>query len=251
MTTPEDLPEASHLAALESFDPDVLRPSNKDEREVCSFILALALAYNDVKDCRLALSALRPYLPKTETISAAAGQGFGLETHLLRHFYAVLYELIRLIEENPKPQSAQPFKDTITSLAKEDRNVWHGLVNLAIGGPKGSGLLRALIRVRDNTASHYYGLKGLAEGYDSFFSKKAASSTSAYLSRGINAAESRFYFADAAGQGYQNLAVKSLSKGELDALSKNVSLALFQIVTRFIERRAGGFYQVEKKKKGA
>lgn len=245
MSKPEALPEAEYLGALESFDPEVLRPTDKGERDICSFILALALVYNDVKDCRLALSALHPYLPKAPVISAATGQACGLQNHLFRHFYAVLYELMRLIKENPKPQAAQSFRDTISSLSKGDRKIWEDIFKLANGGPKTSGLLRALVRVRDNTASHYYGLSGLAEGYDEhFFAGSGPATESAYLSRGNTVASARFYFADAAVQGYHNVAIKALSPEEVNELSANVSLALYQIVTRFIERRARGFYKV-------
>lgn len=244
MSKPEDLPEAQNLGALESFDPKVLRPTDKDERKLCSFILSLALVYNDLKDCRLAFSALAPYLPTVATISAAAGQGFGLQNHLSRHFYAVLYELIRLLKENSKLQDTAAFRKIISSLSKGDRAVWEELSELANGGPKTSGLLKALVRVRDNTAAHYYGLDGLAEGYDYFFAGGGPAAESAYISRGPTSSTARFYFADAAVQGYQNIAFKPLSPTEISDLSKNVTIALYQIVTRFLESRSGGFYKV-------
>jgi hypothetical protein len=244
MARPEDLPEAEYLGPLEYFEAKVLCPIDKGEQEICSFVLALSLAYNDVKDCRLGLSALYPYLPTEAKISASAGQGFGLQNHLIRHFYAVLYELLRLIKENPKAQAHPEFKNIVTALSKSDRKVWETLVELASGSPKTSGILRALVQVRDKTASHYYGLEGLTEGYKKFFSEVKPNSEFAYLSRGSTAATSRFYFADAAAQGHSDSAVKALSPGELDELSQNVSLALYQIVTRFIEKRAGGFYRV-------
>ncbi|MDE2236779.1 MAG: hypothetical protein KGK30_02705 [Elusimicrobia bacterium] len=235
------------MGQLESFDPKALFATDEKEREVCAFVLALALAFNDIKDCRLALGTLNPYLPKVGSlkISPAAGQGLGLQNHILRHFYAVLSELVLLINKNPKPQAEPAFQSAISSLHRKDREIWRELTNLASTAQRTNKLLKALAKIRNEVASHYYGLEGLMRGYDHFFETLAPREHQAYLSRGQTAAASRFYFADAAAQGHVSLELQELPLKELTELSQHITIALYQIVTRFLETRAGGFYRGE------
>jgi hypothetical protein len=55
--------ECAQLAPLETFDPAVFEPSGDVSQEMCDFVLALALIYNDCKDlvyANLALVDARP-----------------------------------------------------------------------------------------------------------------------------------------------------------------------------------------------
>src|SRR5688572_14892744 len=86
------------LASLSLHDPEKL-VGRAGENRLQSFLLALALVYNDLKGLQLMheeLQAIRP--PKTE-FSEAAGQWAGVEQQIHRYLIGLIHEFLNLVRE--------------------------------------------------------------------------------------------------------------------------------------------------------
>jgi hypothetical protein len=71
------------LAALETFDPKAFVGAKEWPQELCNFVLALALAYNDFKDVIFAQALLATVRPtNVERPTTAVGHYAGLYHHL-------------------------------------------------------------------------------------------------------------------------------------------------------------------------
>src|SRR5258708_4789379 len=120
MTSSRDIPDFDKFASLYSFDPKVLQSSDKQEQEVCNFILALSLVYNDLKDLLWAYKNLQVHRPAKFELTPEFGHLTGMTAHILRRIYATIHELFRLIAKNPTPQSHQTFQNVLNQLGKSN-----------------------------------------------------------------------------------------------------------------------------------
>lgn len=215
MASPSDIPGFDKLAKLEGFDTKALKGADKADQEVCNFILALALACNDMKDLLWAYSNLRAHTPGVIEISPQYGQLQGMIGHVIRLMYVMVYELARLIHENPAPQAHPEFKKALAHLNAKNRQHWEALQQFADGHPTTDELMKVLVVVRDSLGAHYYMPKMLARGYEKYFSKGGPGRDEGYVSRGMNLEATRFYFADAAANGVSEVLSEGRSKTEI------------------------------------
>lgn len=129
------------------------------------------------------------------------------------------------------------------------REAWQALLDVSIGRSASGPFAEPLIRIR-NKVSFHYDCEEIYSGYEAHFFEGKEVKEQAFVSRGKSMNESRFYFADAAAQGYLK---RRLEKGgfeeffnEVRSAIENVNLAVFQLVDRFIQRRGFGYYKLKR-----
>ena len=238
--------ESAQLAPLQTFDPNAFVGNHEVPQNICSFVLALALVYNDCKNgmfSNLLLADFKPVgNPKT---SRAWGAYSGIKFHYIRLHLGLLHELFKLIEENRDAIQHSFFNSVIKLLPRRARGSWHDLVAASLGRGTSSPLGKTLLMVRNKVAFHY-DCKEIYRGYRKHFFRNGNMIESAFVSRGASMRRSRLYFADAAVGGYFQ---SQFDRRQVDEFMKRVAditgdlnRAIILIVDRFIQKR-GYAYQ--------
>ena len=234
----------SKLANLQYFDPKAFQSDNDVSKEVCGFVLSLALIYNDIKSTNLFIEILKGSKPQGSFIERKDwGEYNGTINFLDRLIIGLLHELFNLIKENKCVLEDNFFKEVIKSIRKDAKVSWKALVDTSFDKFSKNKLAKELMIVR-NKISFHYDPKAIRKGYD-FFYEDIKIMDKAYISRGKNMPESRFYFADAAAESY----VKFLyGQNDLQPFFKSVSghlqelnNAIWYIINNFIAKRGFGF----------
>ena len=90
--------QIDHLSPLENFDPDAFIGDGKFPQELCDFVLALALAYNDFRDIVSAQRMVLKVAPANlSTPTPQLGNYGGLIAHLVRLSAGFVHELLNLM----------------------------------------------------------------------------------------------------------------------------------------------------------
>src|SRR5262245_35065887 len=90
--------EQCAVMKLETFNPAAFVEDGKVSQELCNFMLALALIYNDFKNLMYAGFKLRESKPTgTPEPTAVWGTYSGMDTHIYRLLIGLLHELFELI----------------------------------------------------------------------------------------------------------------------------------------------------------
>ncbi|MFH2203115.1 MAG: hypothetical protein ABIJ96_08385 [Elusimicrobiota bacterium] len=243
-----DIDGLCDLAPLETFDPEAFKSEDPDEQDACTFVLALAIAFNDLSDRLWAYAMLktcRDHVPVGPT--SRSGDIGGKHFHVVKLLYSCFSEIAELIAKHPKVQDHSVFKEAVRLMKKDNREHWNALVdfsNSKASGPK-SPLMQALLRVRNKVSNHYSDLKYINRGYRRFFEDASVPGRDdAFISRGKAMQDTRFFFADAAVQGcfetLTELGTKEEIADKLSDLTRVVNMAIYNLIERFVEAR--GFH---------
>lgn len=230
---------ATELAPLFGFDPAVLKGG---PRKADSFVLLLAVVYNDLRELQWVAEHLTITKPVEVVVSRGMGDWQGATVWTKRYAAAVLNELMVAVKHAHKAGilGQSMFIRTAQALDDQERVAWNNIVDVAMGRPGTASALRAFFdRVRNRAAFHFD--RGqLWEGYQAHFHrrKKDAFNEQAYMSVGRTLGATRFYFADAAAQ----LALELYdTKGELwplvNQVTRSVNVALRAVVDTHVRFR--------------
>jgi hypothetical protein len=239
--------ECERLATLESFDPDAFRGSGKVSQDVCNFVLALALIYNDCKDSIYAHVVVGDSKPEgAPRRTRAWGALNGAHFHAFRAVAGVLHELCVLIRESEGVLRDTFFVSVIRRLPAKSRRAWEALVEVAIEATPKEKLGKQLHRLRNKVTFHY-DPKALFLGFEEHFLSERRQDERAFVSRGENMRATRFFFADAAATGYLRSVIGSDSadtmRDEMVDAVHSVNHGLMVIVRTFIEQRGRAWRQ--------
>jgi hypothetical protein len=229
--------KVSALGELESFDPKVFSRDASCPQEVCDFVLALALAHNDVNDLFLGLDLCREVLPSSapNLRTKLVGVQHGISLHLARDLVGVLHELMALIADGPCEHAY--FESIVSQMPPPVRASWLSLREVSAGKSRSGALSKFLVQFRNNLAFHYNG-KSLRLGFlERFVGRELP-----LASRGNGLVNTRFYFSDAAVE-QRLLAMGKEPFGQLlqgtGSIANRVAEALYFVVVGFINRRGG------------
>jgi hypothetical protein len=230
--------KVSALASLEEFSSDAFVPDDEQLVALCRFIFALAAIHNDFNDVGLALTLLNFNKPSGEgKIDRPWGLFGGLSLHCAKAKIAIVHELLNVIRDNTQVLSSKSFVALLKKLNREQREAWEEVIDAAKGESHETPLGKYLARCRDKTAGHY-DLKAL---YNAFNASMALDPTmKPLISRGNSLLETRFYFADRAVENIILGTDPDAARVILftaDNLLSRINLALFLLVTRFINSR--------------
>jgi hypothetical protein len=191
------------LAPLQAVDPDLLISGDD---EVDGFVLALALAHNDIKAIHWSYVQLKKHRPPDLTeISPDLGEFNGMQVQIARWLIALTHEVIRLIAraKERKVLHRRTVKNAVGSIAAPYQRLWKELVAVSTR-PSGPALvLRPYLRsLRNDAVFHYAYPDELMKGYRAVFTTdpKTTYNQHAYLSVGPTLQQTRFFFADTAAQ---------------------------------------------------
>ena len=231
--------ETEQLAALQTFDPRAFIGNKDVPQELCSFVLTLALIYNDLKDGLFTNILLTEWKPRDkQRLNRSWGNYNGLWAHHVRLHFALVHEFLKLLAAN-KTALENPFFIAVTrQLPSDARKAWDTLVDASAQKTTSNPANKALLMVR-NKVSFHYDPKEVFRGYREHFLREPPVTKDAFISRGGSMRASRFYFADAAAASYLQSLVESSGETEnrLLDLTNDLALALKGIVDRFIQRR--------------
>ena len=232
--------ECATLESLQTFDPVAFEGDDKVPQRLCNFVLALALIYNDCKNMTYAGTLLKECRPPGPEKTAVWGTYAGTDRHLFRLMISSVHELFNLIKDHEDVLSHEFFVKVIKRLPQPSRESWASLTSAATGATPKDEFGHMLLRIRNKIVFHY-DPKEIFRGFKRQFLGKARLQDRAYISRGLSMAASRFYFADAAVDGYfQEMVgedeVKQLSAKIHDVI-ESLNWALLSLVDRFIQQR--------------
>jgi hypothetical protein len=168
--------ETAQLAPLQSFDPQAFVGDSNVPQEICSFVLALALIYNDCKNGIFSNLLLAETKPDSQPpVSPAWGTYYGMKLHYVRLHCALIHELLKLIAANQPTINDQFFLSVIRSLPSTVRLSWNSLVDASLSKATSTPLTQSLLLIR-NKVSFHYDPKELYRGYRGHFFKSPDSS---------------------------------------------------------------------------
>jgi hypothetical protein len=174
-----------------------------------AFVLALALAFNDMKGVQWMILQLDKCKPDEERIDPGFGQWTGMKLQGTRLSLLILHELLKAIKtaQDEHVFDDGNFSETLRRLDGRYRANWEELVGLSNSGHGDSEVRKYIERVRHNFAAHYYQPTALLNGYQGFFFEQQGNmfNEHAFASFGPRIEATRFYFADAAVQKGQML----------------------------------------------
>jgi hypothetical protein len=234
------------LAPLRTIDPARLLSKDK-ATPFESFMLTLALFYNDWKGLAWMKEAiLEPQRPGP-ALTAYRGQWAGLLIQIARLQFGTLHEFMNLLKVEREVAEGREVGLLIASIPKASRDSWKTLVAIALGkGANQDPLANALVRIRNAVAFHYHQPKTLVRGFQDYFFQNPIEdkNAAAYYSIGDDMEATRFYYADAAA----NMAVKSQgdAAGAQDLSERaskagnEVNKALATMLQRYLSERSRG-----------
>lgn len=228
------------LVPLEEFDASAFIGNDAVPQDVCDFVLALAVAYNDLHDTTIARILLDDIsVPNESKPSQALGFRNGLTTSVLRIQLGFIRELLALIADNKKTISQPYFKKLCLKLTRKGQLSWSSLCNVAFQKTPSDPLSKALVIIRNKVAFHYDPHQ-IGQSFKNAFVPTGIHGQPS-ISRGRAMSQTRFYFADAAVQKYMiakgtEKILTNFLQGN-DKLYEQINQALYELVTRFIESR--------------
>lgn len=241
--------ECATLETLQTFDPRAFEKDEYVPQRVCNFVLALALIYNDCKNTTYVALLLKDCKPvgKPE-ISAMQGTWAGINWHIFRLMISAVHELFILIKEHQDVLGHEFLQKVVRQLNSTSRQSWSALIAAASGATPKDDFGRMLLRIRNQTVFHY-DPKGIYAGFRNHFLEPDRLQDRAFISRGISMEATRFYFADAAVEGYFRELVQQGDVGQLAMQIRDVveslNSAILSLVDRFIQQRGFAYRSAE------
>ena len=207
-------------------------------------MLALALAYNDLKGMAL----FEQYItamgrPSIEDWSVCAGQWRGVAVQIHRWLAGVLHEVMVVLHNNRDLLRSREVTALLESLPPASQSAWKEIFDAARDTSGNTSTL--LLRIRNNAAFHY-GPRDLGLGFKRQFVDNAkanphVANLTAQYSVGPDMDGTRFFFADAAAQ--QRMIMLGIEFGapETDRrvveLAERMNQALVPLVGAFLAAR--------------
>jgi len=234
------LPEFD-LAPLQKFDRDLFLSSG-ESRKVNGFILSLALIYNDLKGMLWVLSILNQGKQEPYVVNEYCGQLVGMDRQMLRYLIGVLNELLILINKNKSLVNHSNIVSVVRSWNRSYRDKWGQIIDCAndvgSGGKNKKPIVKLLDAVRNNSSFHYHRVDNQMVGYDCWHKAGKKGSDFLYASFGNRLRESRFYFADAASEGYvsRQLEKHGLKIDDVKSMTSDVVEVLHNLVQSYLKR---------------
>jgi hypothetical protein len=224
----------SQLTRHKEFDPKAFIKDEEISQNLCNFVLALALAYNDFKFYSYSLHDFRKAKPRGPSKKNSTwGEYNGIELHIIRLHIGFVNELFILIQQNREAISHPFLKKVVRSLPKNIQESWEQLKEAALN-KKSHSDKNPLLLIR-NTIIFHYDSKKLMEHYREGFFTNNDTKEKACISLGRNAMQVRFYFADKAVQEYLRKYFPHFR--DLNKILINLNLALYSICVNFITSR--------------
>lgn len=202
---------------------------SSDDEKFREYLLTLALIFNDIKGLLYLHDTVQDVFDVKASkgeISGNAGEQFGILEQVTKLLFATVREVLVFLDESSDVSDSERMQRLIAQTSGKTRLVWDVLARVARNEPvddprfsEYSELSDFLCRIRNNVGFHYQTRKQLISGFRKFFFNgidgiSEESRVWAYRSSESSAFDaSRYYYADAALQGY----IANLSGDEFNA----------------------------------
>jgi hypothetical protein len=233
------------LAPLEGIDPGQLIHGLKDK--LGELVLALALAYNDLKDAEYALYQTNQLRARSQLAPLAEfGQLNGMRNHALRRMTVVAHEVLERLRKDLIIIKTSGFQALVAKLPSSHHADWLKVLDVVTGADRKpnaqDSVSQLLEKIRHNMGSHYQP-GGILKGYLEYFRTldPTRHADKAVVSIGNRMETTRFYFADAAAAGaiVAQLAITNDDYNmRLGKICERLNMVLYGIVRAFVETRA-------------
>ena len=172
----------------------------------------------------------------------------GLWHHSLRLMVALIHEVLNLLHNQQKTLEHPFFKEVLRQIPRDARVQWNDLVQAAQGKQIDTPVGKFALFVRNKIAFHY-DPKEIFSGYSRFFDSESPAAEAAFLSRGASMSKTRYFFADAAANGYlmrgiENQEDEYLLDEFMSHMSK-LTFSMMSIINQFIQKRGFAFRPVK------
>lgn len=225
------------LSDLIKYEPDIFISKNHAEQKFNNLILSFSLVFNDLKGLLWVFDQLERGKPE-EGLSAYKGQWCGFNSQYKRLVISTLYEFLVVIENNRHIVDDVYFKNLLKKIRPRHRKLWNEIINHTNKqGEQRTHFKNFLRSVRNEAGFHYYEIKNLKKGYNYWRQKKAPETEFAGASLGNNMEKTRFFYADAAIDGYTDTIYKknNISIKDINKFVKWVNECLRYLIEEFLK----------------
>ena len=202
---------------LKNITPARILDEKSGGERIDEFFLTLGIAYNDLKSLHFHFVQLKNFFDnkniqkqiEMKKLTCELGEYSGMKNHMERLITSTMHETFLLIEEYKDVFDLEEVKMMLKDLSNKNRKIWKDLISIAKEEnltEKGDKFRNILKRVRDNGGFHYYKIgKLMKKGFKEHFfvrRKESEFNTTACWSKGDSMEQSRYFFSDAAIQGF-------------------------------------------------
>lgn len=236
------------MAPLEKFDRAIFKGKNPHDQRWRSFILVLALVYNDLHSLAWTDLQLSKGRSTDLGLSAYATAVSGVHLYVRRHVVMLFHELFALIRRNKAIIESAEFKKVVGHSGEGAEASWNELVGIATAVKTPDTVLgralSAIERIRGDVTAHYYEIDKFTAAHDNWLANPTQYSEWAYASLGNRMIHSRFYFADGAIEAYINSQLGKFDLPEANLLGTiaHVNPALRFIVEAYLRQESNRDY---------
>ena len=231
------------LAELKGIKPFELVRDNQDR--VGALMLALSLAYNDLKDAEYCATCMQDLKPWAESDTLARwGQYAGMKHHVARAMSGIAHQILSLLFASRRGVNEPEFQHYLARLNAEYRADWEvvwSAARQADDKPKRSDALSRVLREARNSLAFHYDVNRLTRGYREFFTSGEAHSTHAVVAIGDSLETTRFYFADPAATAGVAIATAMDTERFIEELNEacdRLHKVLWALIRQWIDARA-------------
>jgi hypothetical protein len=236
-------------AELQDFDPGELVSEDPDDFD--RLMLALALAFNDLKGLLVVSWWMKPHRPKDPyTPTPYGGQWAGMALQLNRLVASVAHEVVKLLREHREVIDSDEFQVLVKALPtdadprRDSRRRWEQI--MALVDEKKTGLSHALELIRHTSTFHYYQPKKLMQCYLEHFDGGPGNPPArrrGYVSLGQSMERTRFYYADGAAEAVMGWAAEEGGvekwNDALEEVVRALNFAIGPLLGEHLRRRLG------------
>ncbi len=206
------------------IDPSDLIPKPPTKvSDIDSLFLVFGMAHNDIKTVRtLFLDFLEKYEAPTE-VGSHAGEYYGTKLYLEKILIAHTHEVLKLIYMHIDLIQSDEFQKYTSNMSEDSVLLWEVILAFSNNDRRElskdqSNTLNLLGRIRHNVAFHYYqSAQNLIKGFRYKFYELPPTEDNAYAQYSIQLTEAevtRFFYADAALEGYLKESVDDVGERE-------------------------------------
>lgn len=193
-----------------------IKSNNGANEDIQEFILVISVIFNDLKGLLISHDTMVEVYEHSEPKerNSHRGEYAGIKMQLQTLIFGKLHETFEYLENSRDIYESEKIQSLLGGTSKKVKVTWDALYRLAIREQITdqrfsdlSDILPTLEKIRHNVAFHYQMKKQLRNGYRKFFYEglsfvSAGDREYAYRSSESDALKSRYFYADAALQGY-------------------------------------------------
>ncbi len=207
--------EFDNAKLRKSFPRDLIPEKAEGNEDFLGCLLTLTMIFNDFKGLvQLNDTISQVYKSEPPAIDEHFGEKSGVQMQMVKLLYATVNEALIFIRDSSTILDSDRFKRLVQRTSDNNQVVWQMLRKIADQEPidderfaRYAELRDFLVKARNNVGFHYQTRRQLIEGYRRFFFQGIANVPEeareyAFRSTAREFKDSRYYYVDAALQGY-------------------------------------------------